>query len=278
MHNYSGKDYWFKTICDSINNDNLTFNGHSLPRFPEATLQINTTGQAGEATLCEAHIFYEDCIKRFTTCKNFSYENKSLMDFGVGWGRILRFFLKDFNPMNLHGVDINNDLLDVCRETFDWGNFEKSHAFPPINLPDNSVDFIVAYSVFSHLSEKACLEWVKEFSRLIPPGGMAAVTTRGRWFFDYCESLKATASDPYSIALSTMFDDFGAAKQRYDNGEIVHSNSHGVTGGGALDGSFYGETFIPEQYAIDVYGKYFKEVFVAFEEGRSTHPIVFLCN
>ncbi len=267
------KGEWFELVCESYKTDGCQISGVSLPGFPEEKLQIGTTGQAGRDTLCEAFIFYEDCIGKFRQSGNFSKVDKALVDFGVGWGRILRFFLRDFSPDNMIGVDINPELLYVCRSTFDFGTFLKSEAMPPVSLQDGSVDFVVGYSVFSHLSEDACLAWIKEFNRILRPGGMLALTTRGRWFLDFCENLKTT--DGYPNALSQMFDDFDDARARYDNGEFVHSNASGITGNGSLDGSFYGETFIPEAYAKEKYAPWFEVLDFDFTRGRSSHPVMF---
>jgi SAM-dependent methyltransferase len=273
MRNLYCKGDWFELVCNSYTEQGCRYAGNLLPAFPEEQVQISTTGQAGRETLCEAFIFYEDCIKRFESAQNFKLDNKVLLDFGVGWGRILRFFLRDFEPDSMIGIDINPDLLDICRSTFAWGQFIQSAAMPPLALEDASVDFIVGYSVFSHLSETACRAWIKEFNRIIKPGGMMALTTRGRWFLDYCKDLKTDSGDP--AALSRMFDNFEDAKARYDRGEFLHSNADGVTGGGPLDGSFYGETFIPEEYAKKVYSEYFDVQDFEFTSGRSTHPIMF---
>ncbi len=270
------KGEWFEMVCDSIKEKDLKLSGVPLPGFPDTEIQINTTGQSGRETLCEAFIFYEDCLKLFSNASAFKRDNKKLLDFGIGWGRVLRFFMKDFLPENLYGVDINEDLLSLCKETFKWGTFIKSNAFPPVDLPDQSMDFIVGYSVFSHLSEEACMDWVKEFSRILRPGGIAALTTRGRWFLDYCESLKNKEVDGYVKSLSNLFNDFDQAKQKYDNGEFLHSNMEGVSGGGPLNSSFYGETFIPEKYAKMKYSDYFTVSDFLFTPMRSTHPIMFL--
>jgi hypothetical protein len=78
--------------------------------------------------------------------------------------------------------------------------------------------------VFSHLSEGACASWMKEFNRLLAPGGMLALTTRGTPFFDFCESLQGKGYTGYWGALSEISDDFANARARYDQGEFVHSN------------------------------------------------------
>ena len=99
---------------------------------------------------------------------------------------------------------------------------------------------------------------------------MAALTTGGRWFFDYAASL--TGSNSYSRALSRMFPDFDAAKALYDVEALVHANSEGATGGGPLDKSFYGETFIPECFARESLGK----ILPLFEYySGDSHPILF---
>ena len=269
------KGEWFEMVCDSLEKQGIELSGVPLPEFPEKQIQINTTGQAGRGTLCEAFIFYEDCLNVISNTISFNRDDKKLLDFGVGWGRILRFFMKDFSPENLYGVDINEELLNICRNTFKWGTFIKSNPHPPMQLPDSSIDFVVAYSVFSHLSEEACLNWIKEFSRIIRPGGMAALTTRGQWFLDYCESLKAKKVEGYSQHLSVLFEDFNDARKRYDQGEFLHSNIEGVSGGGPLNSSFYGETFISEQYAKNTYAPYFKVLDFVFKPGRSMHPTMF---
>ena len=99
---------------------------------------------------------------------------------------------------------------------------------------------------------------------------MAALTTRGRWFFDYAAGM--TGTDPYARSLAAMFRSFADAKASYERGEFVHSNAHGVTGGGAREGDFYGETFIPERYARDVLGKLMP--LLEFHQGDN-HPILF---
>jgi len=151
MSNMHCKGEWFDLVCRSIDEGILEYSGVPLPGFPDREIQLNTTGQAGRDTLCPAYIYYEDCLKVFSNSDAFARKDKKLMDFGVGWGRILRFFMRDFLPDNLFGADINDELLSVCKSTFRWGTFIKSNAFPPIDLPDQSIDFIVGYSVFSEI-------------------------------------------------------------------------------------------------------------------------------
>lgn len=237
---------WFKMVCDSYSTPPVFLDGKQLPAFPSDTVQANTTGQAGVNTLKEAFIFYQDCVDTFSRLGTPLEPQHELLDFGVGWGRIARFFLRDLPLDHVYGIDVMDEFVQICKNTFRSENFSVCAPFPPTTIPSGEMDFIVGYSVFSHLSEEACASWMREFHRILAPGGIVALTTRGRPFFDFCEGLKGEGHTGYLGALSRMFDDFSAARARYDEGQFVHSNSDGVTGGGAMTRDFYGETFIPD--------------------------------
>jgi len=269
------QDAWFKAVCESYSNPPVLFNGKFLPRFPDDQIQINTTGQAGAATLKEAFIFYRDCVETFKTLGAPLNSDALLLDFGVGWGRIARFFLRDLPLENIHGLDVMQEFIQICRQTFDSDNFYVTPPYPPSSLPENKFNFIVGYSVFSHLSEDACSRWMSEFHRILAPGGMVALTTRGRPFFDHCESLKGKGHIGYHNSLAMMFDDFDTARAAYDRGEFVHSNRAGVNGGGVMTSEFYGETFLPEAYARIAYKKLFVFEKFLFDPARQNHPIMF---
>lgn len=53
------KNEWFEMVCKSIKGKGVELSGVPLPGFPNTEIQINTTGQSGRETLCEAFIFYE---------------------------------------------------------------------------------------------------------------------------------------------------------------------------------------------------------------------------
>ncbi|MDD4870070.1 MAG: class I SAM-dependent methyltransferase [Kiritimatiellae bacterium] len=220
-----------------------------LPAFPDEQLQKNTVGTFGKDALVQAFQFYTSVCDTLDTYKiQLHYGKDRICDFGCGWGRISRFFVRNVGIDNIVGLDVEQSFIDICNSTFKTGCFHKTAIFPPSHLPDVSFKLIVAYSVFSHLSEKAFNSWLVEFHRILQPGGAIAFTTRHRIFLDYCESLKK-ATLAYHKALASMFDNFDEVRRRYDTGEFIFSAAKGVTGGGSMDGSFYGETFIPIKYA-----------------------------
>lgn len=245
-----------------------------LPEYPSDEVQCNTTGQCGEPCLREAFAFYRDC-KRFlpgTLARRTA--RPRLLDFGVGWGRICRFFLREFDKANVFGVDVDGALLEECRRAFGTENFLRCQAFPPTEFADGYFDVVVGFSVFSHLSEPACDAWMREFHRIVRPGGNVALTTRGRFFFDYCESL-VESTDAYRAGLATMFDSFADARAKYDAGAFVHSARGAVAGSGAREGNFYGETFIPKEYAARAWSTLFRLVGFVDEPSLGKHPVMF---
>jgi SAM-dependent methyltransferase len=221
-----------------------------LPTLPPDELQVRFTGSHGEETLRQAFAFYRTVTEAASSARP-----KVALDFGCGWGRMTRFFIKDFSKENLFGVDPLREVIDVCRTTNQWATFEQINLHPPISLPDSSVDLIFAYSVFSHLTEPVHLEWIDEFARLLTPGGTLVVTTRERDFILECARIRAAEPDPAKVSSLVNFATIGARAafveterylQIYDAGEYCCD----ATGAGdSLPPDAYGETCIPRSYA-----------------------------
>lgn len=251
---------WFKLVCESQERE-ILFNGFKLPKFPSAELQTRTTGASGERTLKPAFEFYRFCISEYNKIGQPLSSESVLLDFGVGWGRIARFFLREAPISNVFGLDVQRKFISICQDLFESENFLQCTPFPPTTFKENQFTHIVGYSVFSHLSESACRLWMEEFNRILKPNGILILTTRAGSFLNFCEGLKQQENlSGYPKALSILFDDFDRARADYYGGKFLHSNINGVTGGGELSGDFYGETFIPEAYASQSYSDLFQLV------------------
>ncbi len=261
---------WLDTLIRSLDTEQRSPLGEPLPRFPTKQMQENTTGLSAEAALRQAHAFYSDVAQESAAAGRPLGPDTRMLDFGFGWGRISRTFMEKVSVRNIHGVDVDPSFAEMTRTLFDSDQFEHCNSFPPTRFEDGSFDLVVAYSVFSHLSERACADWMREFARIVKPGGIVAWTTRHDTFFDFCRWAReqGDAASGYIQALGALFPDLEDARRRYRAGEIVHASSEGVGGGGPRDSSFYGETWIPEAYARRAYAEHFSLVACRFDGSR----------
>jgi SAM-dependent methyltransferase len=218
-----------------------------VPQMPEPRLQEGFTGQSGDATLKEGfgayQIFknsYERHVGPIGSCR-------AIMDFGCGWGRIIRFFLKDIESENLVGIDHSEEAIHACREGNTWCKFAMIEPFPPTPFPGQSFDLIYLYSVFSHLPEKMHWAWLEEFRRLLRPGGMLIATTFPRDFIHHCKAMRDDpqfdAKPRWAMETAKAFMDTEVALSEYDKGHFCYS-SRGAEG----RWSFWGEACIPRLY------------------------------
>jgi SAM-dependent methyltransferase len=156
-----------------------------------------------------------------------------VLDFGCGWGRVIRFFLKDIAPENLIGIDPDARAIATCIETDPWSRFELCDTLPPSHLEAESFDLIYAYSVFSHLSEATHMSWLEEFERLLRPDAVLILTTFPRTFLSGSSDGSSEVSDERPL------DEWFSA---YDRGEFCFRALKSVS-----DPAF-GDAFIPERY------------------------------
>lgn len=226
-----------------------------LPGAPAPDVQTRFTGAAGDQTLREGFAAYRLFKRQFERHRGRLAPGSTVLDFGCGWGRIIRFFLRDVAPGDAWGIDCFDLAIEICRATNRWSRFELTGVLPPTDLPAASFDLIYCYSVFSHLSEDAHLRWLAEFERLLKPGGVFIATTRPREFILRCAELRRQPNlSAHLVGAAQSFPNTQQSLRDYDRGEFCHSPSGG---GDVLDSSFYGETCIPKGYVEREWSKYF---------------------
>lgn len=229
-----------------------------IPGLAPASIQRLWTGNTGDAVMREAFAFYlliRDAAARYS--KPIDSQTK-VWDFGVGWGRIIRFFMREINEENLVGTDCYPEALDICRATMPRFKIEENGIFPPTKFEAGCFDIVYLFSVFSHLSEEAHLKWVKEFARCLKPGGLLVATTRSRNHILFLGEQRRKRLGAQGMYQSTVaveaFPDVEKTLKAYDNGEFCYAPTGG---GGPLDASFYGEACIPEAYARKHWNEWF---------------------
>ena len=230
---------WLGLLVRSLTS--LTLEDVSFPGFPGSTMQSSFVGSSGEETLVEASQFYVE-VKGFA--KRLGVEINTTtraLDFGCGWARHYRFFLRHLSTDNFVGIDIDPECVKVCRETVPMGTFESCDIMPPSKLKAGTFDLIYAYSVFSHLNEQPQLRWAEEFDRLLRPGGIAVVSTLKRAHIAVWDDLLRDGNEHYKRALTQAGFDSSRAQDAFEEGKFLYSP---VGGGGIRESSFYGEAIV----------------------------------
>jgi 2-polyprenyl-3-methyl-5-hydroxy-6-metoxy-1,4-benzoquinol methylase len=214
-----------------------------LPGLPDIQTQTDYVGVSGDAALKQGFAGYRLFSTKMAAYGHPLSPESHVLDFGCGWGRITRFFLRDVAPSNIVGADCSPTIINCCRQYNRWCKFLVSPILPPVDLAARQFDLIYLYSVFSHLSERAADGWVTEFCRLLKPRGLLIATTRPRVFIQECE--KARKSGLGYEAMARAFAPTSEWLKRYDQGEFCFE---GTGGGENRTGDFYGETCIPRRY------------------------------
>jgi SAM-dependent methyltransferase len=108
-----------------------------------------------------------------------SWEDKRVLDFGCGVGRVLRHFTPEAERAEFVGCDIDEASIawvqrHLCPPFDAFVNPER----PPLELPDESFDLVYAISVFTHLSD-SWSAWLWEMHRVLKPDGLLIATVLG---------------------------------------------------------------------------------------------------
>ena len=105
----------------------------------------------------------------------------SILDFGCGCGRVTRHLAALEKP-TIYGTDYNPLLISWCRQNLVFAQFDTNDLAPPLKYADNSMGFIFAGSVFTHLDEDLQKAWITELRRVLAPGGFLYFTTAGEQY------------------------------------------------------------------------------------------------
>ena len=172
----------------------------------------------------------------------FTLRQARVLDFGCGWGRITRFFLKDLSPENIYGADVSGVGIDACQRTLP-GSFRQISGQPPLEYGQDTFDLIYSWSVFSHLPEDLSTQWLVSFSRLLKPTGLLIVSTLPRSFITQCQKLRELGflDSAWKKAAAESFENPEVALQSYDRGSFVFSAKHKPE---------YGMSVIPKAYVL----------------------------
>lgn len=103
----------------------------------------------------------------------------SVLDFGCGCGRTLRWLDWLAGETSLAGTDIDGECVDWCARNIPFAHFSRNASLPPLGFANGAFDFVYAISVFTHMTESAQDAWLAELQRVTRPGAILLLSTHG---------------------------------------------------------------------------------------------------
>jgi SAM-dependent methyltransferase len=104
----------------------------------------------------------------------------SILEIGCGSARLLRHF-RCFDGTRIVGCDADPKAIEWCKQNIPGAEFYVNQLQPPLALADDSFDFILAASVFTHIPLDVQKPWLLELRRIMRPGSIFLCTIEG-WF------------------------------------------------------------------------------------------------
>jgi SAM-dependent methyltransferase len=103
----------------------------------------------------------------------------SILDFGCGCGRMVRFLSAYAADCSIHACDLNPEHVRWCHANLPAIQVAQSAVLPPLPYADKSFELVYSLSVFTHLSQRRVDNWISEMHRILAPGGVLIATTHG---------------------------------------------------------------------------------------------------
>jgi len=101
------------------------------------------------------------------------------LDFGCSTGRTVRTLAAGLSHMDWIGVDPVPSSIRYAANRFPKHTWVVNEQEPPMPIEDNTVDFVLSKSVWTHFSAAAGIAWIRDIERILKPGGLVAITVHG---------------------------------------------------------------------------------------------------
>jgi SAM-dependent methyltransferase len=197
-----------------------------LPAMAAKEVQIGWTGRCGVSLLAQTAGFVRSVERNYVRLTGASLTGAKILDYGCGYGRVARLMYYHTDEVNLYGVDPWERSISLCKDAGLNENFRVSEYLPSsLPVPNLKFDAIYAYSVFTHLSERATLTALKTLRNYISDSGVLAITFRPIEYWAFAGHVGASDARRLTEAGRSGFafkpHDHGPAT----NGEITYGDT-----------------------------------------------------
>jgi len=198
------------------NNSNSSHEVEGSSLTPPDDLAKRVGGTTGEKFIAQGATI-KQCLLNCLPV-DFTFEDKRILDWGCGVGRVLRHFLPESKKgTQFYGCDIHAPSIACLADEYPEFHIFCSGERPPLPLLDNYFDMIYCVSVFTHLVDTWEI-WLRELHRILKPNGIVLASYHHRTA--YQTRLKQNLSEA-EIGFKAHFLD-----RSWDKGgpSVFHSN------------------------------------------------------
>lgn len=171
-----------------------------LPKMADERVQQDWTGNAGFPLLAQSLNFVRSVALQYQRITGTSLDGAGILDFGCGYGRLLRLMSFYSSPSRLWGVDPWDRSIEICRSDRIPANLAISN-YLPRDLPvgDARFDLIYAFSVFTHLSRRAALMALSTLRNYVGDNGLLVITIRPEEYWHIAAASGQSVDIPINV-------------------------------------------------------------------------------
>jgi SAM-dependent methyltransferase len=175
----------FGQVLLGLPDDSLPNLSAVFPRMASDDVQKSWTGNSGLPLLQQTTSFVRSVAHNCQNLLGHGINGRTILDFGCGYGRIIRLMYYYSSPARIWGLDPCEGAIELCRADGLLGQLAVSDYLPKaIPVGDASFDLIYSFSVFTHLSERAATLALTTLRRYVAPGGLFVITIRPKEYWD----------------------------------------------------------------------------------------------
>lgn len=167
-----------------------------LPKMADEQVQRNWTGDAGYPLLRQTLTFVRSASVRYQQLTGRSLQDASILDFGCGYGRIMRLMAFFSSPRDIWGVDPWDQSISICRQDRMFGNLAISDYLPrTLPVGARKFDLIYAFSIFTHLSERTTRLALATLGDYLSEDGLLVATIRPREYWQHVGDMQPVGQE-----------------------------------------------------------------------------------
>jgi SAM-dependent methyltransferase len=172
----------------------------TLPKMADTAVQRDWTGTSGLENLQGTINFVQAAAYGFQTITGHTLRNKRILDYGCGYGRMIRLMYHFSGPELLYGCDPWDKSIEICKSDRLAANLAISDYLPKsLPFPDAKFDFVYANSVFTHTSARATACAMSAIRERIADDGVLLITIRPVEFWEHYGANRPTIDAPTHV-------------------------------------------------------------------------------